>query len=190
MPTSSGRGSSPGEALQAALDAAGGASWQPPAGRKAVSVHARVRALTRSGRGYSFLLGAGLNPRQHTLVDWLSGITPGRESTRKINQAYESYWQSLGRLVRGIPRWVTTGHTHITGLVLTEGTRPRHRGVDEAPLVIENGNGEWEEVTRIYVHEDDPEALWRAFVEDVILNDLDFSVLDFPGNDYTIELLS
>jgi hypothetical protein len=57
-------------------------------------------------------------------------------------------------------------------------------------LTIDNGNGEWEDVTRIYVHEDDAEELWTQFVEDVIMNDIDFSVLDFPGTYYTIELLS
>jgi hypothetical protein len=190
VPTSRGSGTTPGQALQEALDGAGGATWAPPTSRKAVSTSARVRALTRSGKGYTFLLGAGLNPRQHTLVDWLSGITPGKESVRKINRAYENYYQSLGKLIRSIPAWVKSGQTDITGLVLTEGHQPRHRGVDEAPLAINNSNGEWEEVTRIYVAGDPTEELWDQFVEDVILEDIDFSVLDFPGNDYTIELLS
>lgn len=185
MPTSRGSGSTPGAALQEALDGAGGTTWTAPTSRKAVSTSARVRALTRSGKGYTFLLGAGLNPRQHTLVDWLSGVTPGKESTRKINRAYDNYYQSLGKLIRGIPDWVKRGQTDITGLIETERGHPRDR-----TLSIDNSNGEWEEVTRLYVHEDDTEELWNQFVEDVILNDIDFSVLAFPGNNYTIDLLS
>lgn len=185
MPTSNGSGPTPGQALQAALDGAGGAVWTPPTSRKAVSTSARVRALTRSGRGYSYLLGAGLNPRQATLVDWLSGVAPGKESARKINRAYENYYQSLGKLIRGIPGWVKRGQTDITGEIETERGHPRDR-----TLSIDNANGEWEEVTRLYVGGDPMEDLWNQFVEDVILNDIDFSVLAFPGNHYTIDLLS
>lgn len=184
MPTSRGSGTTPGDTLQEALDGAGGAVWAPPSSRKAQSIHARVRALTRSGKGYSFLLGAGLNPRQHTLVDWLSGVMPGKDSQRKINRAYDNYYQSLGKLIRSIPSWVKTGQTDITGLIETERGHPRDR-----TLSIDNSNGEWEEVTRIYVAGDPTEDLWNQFVEDVILNDIDFSVLAFPGNNYTIDLL-
>lgn len=185
MPTSRGSGTTPGAALQEALDGAGGASWTPPTSRKAVSTSARVRALTRSGKGYTFLLGAGLNPRQHTLVDWLSGVAPGKDSARRINRAYENYYQSLGKLIRSIPAWVKSGQTDITGLIETERGHPRDR-----TLSIDNSNGEWEEVTSLYVGGNDVEKLWNQFVEDVILNDIDFSVLAFPGNNYIIDLLS
>lgn len=183
MPTSSGSGSTPGDALQAALDGAGGATWTPPTSRKAVSVPARVRALTRSGRGYSYLLGAGLNPRQATLVDWLSGVTPGKDSARKINRAYENYYQSLGKLLRSIPNWVKRGELAITGDILTEGTTPRYR-----TLTIDNSAGDWSDVERLYVGGDPTEDLWNQYVEDVLTADIDFSVLAFPGNYYEIVL--
>lgn len=187
MPTSRGSGSTPGEALQAALDGAGGASWTPPKGRRAQSVHARVRALVRTGKGYGFLLATGLNPRQSTLVNWLSGISPSKDSTRKINKAYENYYQSQGKILRGIPGWVRSGETQITGLIETERGHPRDR-----TLTIDNGespSADWDDVEEEYRDWDDPDILWNAFLV-IIHNDIDFSVLDFPGKHYVIELLS
>lgn len=185
MPTSRGEGRTPGEALQQALDGAGGASWTPPKGRFAQSTHAKVRALIRTQKGYGFLLGTGLNPRQHTLVSWLSGISPSRDSQRKINRAYDDYYRSQGKLIRAIPRWVETGESEITGLIETERGHPRDR-----TLTIDNSAGDWQDVTRLYVHGNDTDELWNQYVEDVILADIDFSVLAFPGNNYVIVLLS
>ncbi len=185
MPTSRGEASTPGDAFQRALDGAGGASWSPPKGKVARSSHARVRALIRTQKGYGFLLAAGLNPRQGTLVNWLSGIAPSKDSARKINRAYENYYQSQGKLIRGIPRWVVTGELQITGLIETERGHPRDR-----TLTIDNSAGDWQDVTRLYVHEDDTDELWNQYVEDVLTQDIDFSVLAFPGNHYVILLLS
>jgi len=84
--------------------------------------------------------------------------------------------------------------TLITGLVETERGRPRYRGRDEAPLLIDNSEGDWTAwggrlLTEFFRPEPDPKKIQEYYIQDVILEDLSFSYLEFPGNHYEVEIV-
>ena len=192
-PRASGRGRSPGEALRRAFRASHGqgrARSRPPA----QSVHAQVRELVRSDRGYEMLRRAGVNPSQRTLVGWLTGdVTPKPENRGKIQEAYDQWIKSQARRV---PDWARDAAYAIHGLIKTEqgGARERGFGSGSAPLVIEGSAGDeagWDAIDDAYRNWLDPsddEELWDLFEEHVIREDIDFSILEFPGDDYMIEI--
>jgi hypothetical protein len=153
--------------------------------------HAQLRALTASLPGYEALARAGLSVTPRTLLAWLSDARdPSAANRRIISNAY------LLRGKRGqAEARFQAAEALISGLIETEAGRPRYRGDGfNAPLSIDHGNGDWDAyggrlLAELRSWRPDPQKVMDYYIEDVILEDLSFSTLSFPGNHYEIEII-
>lgn len=154
--------------------------------------HAQLTALTASGPGWGFLGASGLSVTAETLTRWLSeSQNPSGANQRRIDAAYRQYYYSRPNRAEATVRFRTLDGS-ITGLVQTETSGPpRYRGrPPNAPLLIDHAEGEWGYLmTLLQSAEPDPDEVTDRYIGDVILNDLSFSVLSFPGNHYEIEVI-
>lgn len=171
----------------------GGALWGalglredgPARSYRAVGWHAQISKLTSSPRGYAAASAAGLDVSAQTLRRWLSETqAPSASNVDKIRDAYQ-------RMAGAFPRHLTGREFWISGQVAI-GRDVRDRGHGQhSPLVIDGSAGRW--ATIIQQYEDgelDAEELEEEFVEDVIMEDLDFSdPPEFHGSTYTVNIL-
>lgn len=152
--------------------------------------HAQLRALTATRPGALALERAGLNVTLRTLLAWLSDA---REPTRRNQEIIARAYYGRGRRAELLARFLNADAL-ITGLVETERGRPRYRGRDEAPLLIDHSEGDWTAwggrlLTELLRGVPDPKKVQDYYIQDVILEDLSFSYLEFPGNHYEVEIV-
>jgi hypothetical protein len=183
MAKATGHGSSIGEALRAALSAAG---HPPRPSYTAKGATAQYKHLMKTEAGRQALDAAGLTAVPQTRRRWaiLGNQKPGKANAAKIHAAYES-------MRRGsFPASVKAGKMEITGRVGT-GTDVRNRGsAGQAPLRIDLSRGNWARIDGSWWDDDVDDMDFSEVVgEDLVGEDLEGSDWwYFPGTSYTITL--
>jgi hypothetical protein len=183
-----GRGNTLGEALVNAFRAAG---WQ--SGRSVKGWHARLSALTKTARGQDALVSAGATPgdRARNWRLWLAqDRAPSKANRAAIERAYMAY---------RMPVDVRTKTAAITGEIVTEGNRPRNRGIDEAALRIDHRGHDsparhaerWARLEAKWiaaVESGDYDDFEDAYYDDVIDEDLSLSEFSTGGGGYSVAI--
>lgn len=139
--------------------------------------------LTKTHKGQMALINAGVSPGRRA-ENWRAWLSESRDASaqnrRRIQDVYYAYV---------LPDGPTRGTAKISGGIITEGNRVRRRGIEEAPLRIDQSPGNWHRIKAAWLRGADDDEIETLYIADVINADIDFSEFDPAEGPFTVEFV-